>query len=140
MATGFGVTIDCRDPGRLAEFWRKLLGYIADPPPEGNETWADYDREVGVSAAEAKRRGIVHRSRRDPAEAVFNRVTESKREKNRWHLDLAASATRPDLDTQAGIDAEVTRAVALGATVLRTSPHTDDLFTVLRDPEATKSS
>lgn len=135
MTTGFGITVDCRDPAALAFFWRGLLGYAEDPPPDGYRTWADYDRDNGVSATEANSGASIFDPDGVLPRLYFHRVIEPKRDKNRWHLDIAVSAQRPDLDTQTAIDEGVARAVALGATVLRTSPHADDLFTVLRDPE-----
>lgn len=135
MAMGFGVTVDCRSPVVLAAFWRDLLGYVDEPPPEGYHSWADFDRDNGVSPSEANAGASIHDPDGLAPRLYFQRVIEPKRDKNRWHLDLAASANRPDLDAQAAIDAETERAVALGATILRTSPHADDLFTVLRDPE-----
>ena len=55
MTRQFGVTIDCLHPATLAPFWCDLLGYIEDPPPNGYQSWRDYDLANGVSAAEAER-------------------------------------------------------------------------------------
>jgi len=84
----YNVTIDARDPGALAEFWRQALGYrVAFTEPN----------EVGIEPPD------------DPTAAcpalVFVPVPEGKVVKNRLHFDLAP-------DDQA---AEVERLLALGA-------------------------
>ncbi len=84
----YNVTIDARDPGALAEFWRQALGYrVAYTEPN----------EVGIEPPD------------DPTAAcpalVFVSVPEGKIVKNRLHFDLV-----PDDRV-----AEVERLLALGA-------------------------
>jgi hypothetical protein len=129
MARAFGVTIDCADPVALAAFWRDVLDYVDDPPPAGYESWADYDRQNGVSADEAGAGATIV----DPAGAgprlYFQRVPEPKTVKNRVHLDVVAGP-----EWSAVLEA-VARGVALGGRRLRESADPADPFIVMADPE-----
>ena len=63
------VTIDCREPDRLAEFWSQLLGVeVADPPLPG---WARTKPTVAGGPV-----------------LNFQPVPEPKHGKSRLHLDL----------------------------------------------------
>ena len=42
------VVFDAADPARLAEFWGKALGYVAEPPPAGFATWEEFGHSVGL--------------------------------------------------------------------------------------------
>jgi Glyoxalase-like domain len=92
------LTVDCRDPQALAEFWASALGDYAileddeDDTSEGTDE--DEDSEVVVLPA----------SRRGP-KLLFIKVPEEKEIKNRLHFDLRPS----DSDK----DAEVARLEAL---------------------------
>ncbi|MEH0823537.1 VOC family protein [Micromonospora sp. URMC 105] len=79
------VTVDARDPSRLAHWWAEALGYqvVAEKPDEV-EIRQSRDRLPGI---------------------VFVPVAEGKETKNRLHLDL-----RP-----ADQEAEVERLVDMGA-------------------------
>jgi predicted enzyme related to lactoylglutathione lyase len=102
------VVVDCADLDRSARFWGGVLGYTARVSPH----------TVYRTLLPPDGRGI---------EILLQRVPEAKRGKNRLHLDLRT----PDLD------AEVSRAVALGATVLTDEPIDEDGFRwhVLADPD-----
>jgi catechol 2,3-dioxygenase-like lactoylglutathione lyase family enzyme len=65
MQIGF-VTIDCRDPERLIEFWSQALGY-------------DIQRNVYVTVRDPNGRG---------PSLYFQEVPEERSGKNRVHLDL----------------------------------------------------
>ncbi|HZU11762.1 MAG TPA: VOC family protein [Chloroflexota bacterium] len=102
------ITIDCAAPTRLAGFWAAATGYV---PGE-----ADDRDEVAVLT--------------DPAggpRLLFLKVPEGKTVKNRVHLDLRPAET---------MEAEVERLIGLGATRVRVvQESSDDLFTVMQDPE-----
>jgi predicted enzyme related to lactoylglutathione lyase len=104
------VTFDCADPGRLADFWARSLGWEVD---EGD----DDDASIRPSrrSEDALLQGIY-----------FQKVPEGKVAKNRVHLDL-----RPE-DSMA---AEVERSVALGATVQGRVDVEGSFWTVMLDPE-----
>ena len=106
------ITVDCRDPYRLARFWSEVLGYT-DEPDNPN---APDDPEAYLIDA----RG------RHPA-LLFVPVPESKSVKNRIHLDLRPAVRRDD---------EVERIVALGGTLVADHRKEDGSgWAVLADPE-----
>lgn len=79
------LVLDCRDPGRLAGFWREALHY--------RDHYADDDLVVLVPDE-----GFA-------APLLLQRVPESKAVKNRMHLDIVVE----------DIASEVRRLDALGA-------------------------
>jgi predicted enzyme related to lactoylglutathione lyase len=102
------VVIDCADLERAARFWSAALGY------------------ADAGAAGATYRSVL------PAdgfgvEILLQRTDDTKRGKNRVHLDLR---TRD-------LDAEVSRVIALGATRQTTEPIEESGWTwhVLLDPD-----
>ena len=99
------VAVDTRDPERLARFWTELLGY------EIREV-----EEDGISIAAPDGSGGT---------IDFLQVPDGKTVKNRLHFDL-----RPD-----DRDAEVERALALGATRVDVGQGPDVTWVVLADPE-----
>jgi len=111
MTRRFAVTIDCRHPTSLAEFWCELLGYIEDPPPEGYRSWQDYDGANGVSAAEADSGCTIIDPEGKLPRIYFQQVPEPKSGKNRVHLDVVASGRHRWDDVVAAME----RAVALAA-------------------------
>jgi len=101
------VTVDAANPGHLADFWSKMLGYKVD-----------YDSAEEVA---------IHKPDESGPEVLFIKVPEGKTVKNRVHFDL-----RPD--DQA---AEVERALVLGARHVDIGQGRDPEATwkVLADPE-----
>ncbi|HVK44865.1 MAG TPA: VOC family protein, partial [Micropruina sp.] len=106
------TTIDCRDAYHLSEFWRALLGYGMeddDPNEPGHEECLILDHDSGHSI-------------------LFIEVPEPKSVKNRMHFDL-----RP---REGSRDAEIARALALGATQVDDRRLADGRgWVVLADPE-----
>ena len=100
------VVIDCNDFARMYEFWRNALGYVPREPAE--DGW-----------------GVLQ----DPDHAHVNvslqQVPEPRVGKNRLHFDLYT-------DDQTG---EVTRLLALGATLLPRAAVAGEDFVSLVDPE-----
>ncbi len=99
------VAFDCKQPGRLANFWCEALGYQV----------TDSD-ESGVSIASGDGSGWA---------IDFLAVPDDKVVKNRLHLDL-----RPDDQ-----EAEVKRLLDLGATRVDIGQGDDVSWVVLADPE-----
>ena len=97
------VTFDAGDALALARFWAAALGTDVDDESTSDKAFVEAAGWGGPNM-------------------WFQRVPEPKTAKNRLHFDLRA----PD-----GVEAEVARLVALGATVVTRG---DDL-TVMRDPE-----
>ncbi|WP_329268848.1 VOC family protein [Streptomyces pseudovenezuelae] len=100
------VTIDCADAYALADFWSQVLGLPL------HEEDRPGDEEAQIEAARL----------------LFVTVPEVKRSKNRMHFDL-----QPQDRTR---DEEVTRLLALGATLLDDQRTGDGMgWVVLTDPE-----
>ena len=102
------LTIDCKDPYKVAKFWQEALGY------KEVGRWVDGDMiEVEIAPVDGGGNNLLFLS--DP---------EPKSVKNRLHLDL-----RPDDQ-----DAEVARLESLGATRVDIGQK-DVSWVVLADPE-----
>jgi hypothetical protein len=129
MARAFGVTIDCADPVALAAFWRDILDYVDDPPPEGYASWAAYDLANGVSAEEAAAGATIVDPSGVGPRLYFQRVPEPKTVKNRVHLDVVAGPAWTSV-----LEA-VERGIARGGRRLRESADPADPFIVMADPE-----
>jgi catechol 2,3-dioxygenase-like lactoylglutathione lyase family enzyme len=105
MMTMGGVTLDCADPRKLAEFWTKALGATVG-----------HDSDEYVFLLYGKE-GAPYLG--------LQRVPEARAGKNRAHLDFGTE-DRP---------AEVQRLVGLGASVLGEHSVPGLIWTVLADPE-----
>jgi hypothetical protein len=118
----FGVTVDCRDPQRLARFWLLALNYVpATPDVTGS---SGHGRTVGGD--ELGPTMIVDPEGVGPR-IYFQRVPEPKAVKNRWHLDVLAG--------EEGIHEVLDLLLAADARMVRSSDDPDDVFIVLLDPE-----
>jgi len=100
------VTFDAGDPVALAGFWATALAAEVESP--------------GPFVAFVNPTGGPN--------LMFLQVEESKSAKNRCHLDLHA-------DDEAGVDAEATRLVDEGATIVDTHREFGIYWTTLLDPE-----
>lgn len=100
------VTFDASDPARLATFWGTVFGVDADTP----SPFVAFVRPDGSPPM------------------MFIRVDEPKTAKNRCHLDIHA-------DSEADVEAEVTRLVDAGASIVTTYREYGVYWTTLHDPE-----
>ena len=111
------VTFDCAEPERVARFWCEVLGYVVPPPPEGFDSWADFDRSLppekqGSAFACSDPTGKGPR-------LFFQRVPEGKVVKNRLHLDVRVGTGLVGEERVAALEAECARLTELGASRLR---------------------
>jgi hypothetical protein len=117
------ITFDCADPYLLIGFWSQLTGYREEPD---NPNLPEDPEGLLVSPDGS-------------AALLFIKVPESKAAKNRVHLDLApppAPAGAPVEVTADVRDAEVQRALALGATIVGDHRRADRTgWVTLADPE-----
>jgi catechol 2,3-dioxygenase-like lactoylglutathione lyase family enzyme len=101
-----GLTIDCRDPRRLATFWTQALGYELR---EATDDEADIVDPSGYGWP-----------------LLFLVVPEGKSTKNRLHLDIRPPRSMAE---------EVERLEAAGATVQRRVDEHGSFWTIMQDPE-----
>jgi predicted enzyme related to lactoylglutathione lyase len=106
--TLYAVAIDCHDASTLAQFWAAALGRNVD---DG-------------ATAEFASIGLQDPAHNRP-QWMFNQVPESKKAKNRVHVDLLS----PNLDE------EVERLISLGATRVNDFKESGATWTTLSDPE-----
>ena len=104
------LSIDSRDPSRLAAFWAEVLGWRV--------TFEEPEEVVLEPPAGSPEENVV-------PDVLFLLVPEERVVKNRLHLDLRPS-------DQA---AEVERLTGLGATHVDVGQSSDVTWVVLADPE-----
>jgi predicted enzyme related to lactoylglutathione lyase len=104
------VSIDCREPERLADFWAEALGWRV--------TSVETEEVVLEPPTGSPGEGVV-------PDILFLRVPDDRVAKNRLHLDLRPSDQF----------AEVRRLVGLGATHVDVGQTPDCTWVVLADPE-----
>jgi hypothetical protein len=136
MYTKIQVTFDAAEPEKLAEFWGLALGYVAEPPPEGFESWEDFAGSAGIPEAEW---GEVA-SRIDPAgegpRLYFQRVPEAKTAKNRVHLDVRVAGREVRGERRKRLVSEhVERLVQAGASLAWRTDDVRGSSVTLYDPE-----
>ena len=137
MVMNFQVTFDCASPDTLATFWSGALGYHAADPPDGFDSWEEWNAKLEIPEEEWEDGAwIVDPEERRPR-ICFLRVAEGKVAKNRIHLDLDASdgPAAPLERRKQQVDAAVERVVALGATVFAAYEEPDHYHVTMRDPE-----
>jgi Glyoxalase-like domain len=137
MAVRLQVVFDAADPPKLAAFWGEAIGYVEEDPPDGFDSW-----EAWAVANDLPREDWDnYASRVDPdgtgPRLFFQRVPEPKTAKNRVHLDLTVSGGRdsPIEDRRRRVADAAERAVAAGATRVKTYDEAGQHWVVLQDPE-----
>ena len=105
MARLSDIVIDCSHPASLARFWAAALDGYAVAPYDEEEI--ERLRTLGITDLEDDPSVLAE----GPGPRLFlQRVPESRRGKNRVHLDL----------TTADVDSEVARLLSLGAGIVET--------------------
>lgn len=114
------ISLDCRDPDRLADFWSAVLGWVVIHRESGLvEIGPDGRDDADLLAA--VRSGPV-------APTLFlAQVPEGKVAKNRVHFDVSP--------VDVSQDEEVERILALGATRADIGQSGAESWVVLADPE-----
>lgn len=102
-----GLSIDCADAAKLAQFWADVLGRHVSPQPT-----AEF---AAIDASEATHGPPL----------AFHQVPEAKTVKNRLHLDLISS----------DFAAESDRLLSLGASHVTDLERGGARWTTFRDPE-----
>lgn len=116
------LSVDCRDPRRLAEFWCAVLGYVGYEDRDGKLVEIGPDPQLGGEERLAE-------LRRGPAvpSVGFVQVPEPKNGKNRLHFEVAPI----DGDQ----DAELARLIGLGARKVDIGQGAGRSWVVMADPE-----
>jgi len=122
MAIPLQITVDARDPGRLAAFWAFALGYVQQSPRPG---YIDKDDEEQYTA-------IVDPSGAGPR-VLFQRVPEGKVAKNRLHFDVNSGHGATDRRT--AVRRHANQLVSAGARILREMDEPTGWWIVVQDPE-----
>lgn len=123
------TVLDCREPRRLADFYRELLGYeyrSGDETPEDGEDWLVI-RPVGFEAGGGHQ--LAFQGNPEYVPPVWTPEADRPGDQQMMlHLDL----TVPDVGS---LEEQRTRALALGATVLHDrSDDEDEPLYVFADP------
>ncbi len=133
MARVVQVTIDARDPHRLAKWWADVLGYEVEDGHDFIQALLEEGVKNDVHLIIKKKRLAFANvsAASDPEERGprlhFQRESEAKAGKNRVHLDVPVG---PDQ-----LDAEVERFQALGAELVMFKTRNEERWANMRDPE-----
>jgi hypothetical protein len=135
VAAKVQVVIDCSNPAELGAFWAAVLGYRAQDPPTGFDSWDAALTDAGVPESERDSAfAIVDPDGRGPR-IFFQRVPEPKVAKNRVHLDVFVQTTDDDEERRGRIMAEVGRLQAMGAVFVREIEEYGQRWVTMQDPE-----
>lgn len=146
MSRTFQVTFDAHDPAALSRFWAEALGYEIPGPPgvelsEGADpldAWGEFLTGIGVPESQHNSRSAIEDPDGEGPRVFFQRVPEDKVAKNRVHLDVRAAPGLQGDERMAALEAEHTRLVALGATLVQRhepQPPLELGHIVMADPE-----
>jgi hypothetical protein len=138
MAYDFQVTVDCRDPHPLAQWWAETLGWVVEPTDEAfirrmiAEGYASDGDTTVHNGSLVWKEGAAIRHPDGPESGprkrvLFQLVPEAKTLKNRVHLDVWVGAEN--------VAPEVERLTARGATFLHNGQQGPHSWVTLADPE-----
>lgn len=122
MSIPLQITVDARDPARLAAFWAVALGYVVQPPRPGYLGDDDVEQYTAIvdPAGEGPR-------------VLFQRVPEVAEGKNRLHLDV--NAGHGAADRGRAVRRHCSVLVGAGARLLHERDEPTGWWLVLQDPE-----
>ena len=142
MAVRYQLVINCIEADPQARFWAAALGYVPAPPPDGFASWEAYQRDLGVPEMYlSKELDRISDPEGDGPNIWFQVVQDRKTITNRLHIDVHASGdpSLPFRVRKQRVDAEATRLVELGATMVEASTEEADgtgpYAVGMRDPE-----
>jgi glyoxalase superfamily protein len=127
------IVFAAKDPPRLAAFWREALGYAAEPPPPGFESWEEFARANNIPLTAADIDSAVDPDGTGPR-LLFER--DDPHQRGAVHLDVNASSRETPMDQKrAKVNATVERLIKAGATKTRVVDKDQQYWVELTDPE-----
>ncbi len=137
MAAAFQVTFDAHDPHRLGSFWREVLDYVDQPPPEGFASWEAFLDAQGVPPEGRDSAWAVVDPDGVGPRLYFQRVPEGKTAKNRVHLDVdcGGGPSVPADERRRRIEARAAELVDRGARRIDEKEELGSIWVVMQDPE-----
>jgi Glyoxalase-like domain len=135
MAFAVQITFDAADPAAIAGFWKQVLGYVEEPPPDGWASWAAWATARGIPQERWNDQSAIVDPGGEGPRIFFQRVPEGKTVKNRVHLDVRAAPGSDADERRARLRAEAERLVELGATTLYEMDEPGEFWITLQDPE-----
>jgi hypothetical protein len=131
--SGLQIVFAAKDPHKVARFWQEALGYAAEPPPAGFETWDAFLEAMNLPPDT----GDDIDSAVDPT-GVGPRILVERDDHPRaaLHLDVNASDRGMSLaEKRERVDATVERLAGIGATKTRVVDRENDYWVEMTDPE-----
>ncbi len=135
MGLAIQVTFDAADPAALAGFWKRVLDYIEEPPPEGWNSWGDWAREQGIPEERWNDQSAIVDPDGSGPRVYFQRVPEAKSGKNRVHLDVRSAPGLHGDARRTRLTEQAERLVGLGATKLYELDERGQSWVTMQDPE-----
>jgi Glyoxalase-like domain len=135
MAAKVQVVMDCSDPAELGDFWAAVLGYEAQRPPAGFDSWDAALDAAGVPATERDAAFAIVDPEGQGPRVFFQRVPEPKVVKNRVHLDVFVDRTDDIEEQHRRVMTEVARLQAIGASFMREFDEYGEFWVTMQDPE-----
>ena len=127
------IVFASKSPSKLAEFWRTALGYSAEPPPPGFETWEDFARVNNIPLTADDIDSAI-----DPKDVgprlLFER--DDPHARGAVHLDINASGRGMSIEEKKRrVNEAVERLIGAGATKGRVVDREQEYWVELTDPE-----
>jgi glyoxalase superfamily protein len=127
------IVFAAKNPSRLAEFWREALGYGAEPPPPGFETWEEFARVNNIPLTADDIDSAIDPDAVGPR-LLFERMEPHPR--GAVHLDVnTGSRETPTEQKKAKVNETVERLIKAGATKTRVVDKDQQYWVELTDPE-----
>jgi hypothetical protein len=127
------IVFAAKNPPRLAEFWREALGYSAEPPPPGFETWEEFARVNNIPLTADDIDSAIDPDGSGPR-VLFER--DDPHQRGAVHLDVNASARGMSMEEKKErVNETVERLIKAGATKTRVVDKENEYWVELTDPE-----
>ena len=127
------IVFQTPQPRDLADFWRGALGYVAEPPPEGYETWELFAAETGIELSDTEIDSAIDPDGDGPR-LLFER-SDKVTLGNALHLDINVTRRSDSLSTtRRAVDQKAQELRQLGAATQRVVDTADRYWVEMTDP------